>query len=76
MEKAIIFLDPCLSIKDPITGDINEPKAIRDKDNPICVRVQPKESSKGSTKWPNEYWDPPTAIAEAKKHAAAMAQPR
>jgi hypothetical protein len=50
IEKAIIRLDPCLSISDPINGDINDPNAIKDKDNPIWVRVQPKVFSRGSTK--------------------------
>ena len=63
-------------MRDPINGDINDPKAIKDKDSPIRVRVQPKVFSRGSTKWPNEYWDPPTATEEARKHAAAIAQPR
>jgi hypothetical protein len=76
IERAIIRLDPCLSIRDPINGDINDPNAIKDKDNPIWVRVQPKVFSRGSTKWPNEYWEPPTATEDAKKHAAAIAQPR
>ena len=44
----------------PKKGDTNEPSATSESERPISVRLHPNSASKGPTKWPNEYCDPPT----------------
>ena len=60
METAMIFRAPCRSIMAPKKGDTNEPRETSESERPISVRLHPNSASRGPTKWPNEYCDPPT----------------